>query len=125
MFRRDFLKLASIAPFLGLNTFIKPKKSEFEIWRDAEPHYKAIYPTISSNNGKCFIVSTPNGKGSKNRPNWFYQTYQDALKGNNQFKIFETNYKEHPEFNNKAWVKQTKKNIGKKGWRQEILAEFV
>ena len=39
--------------------------------------------------------------------------------------VFETNYKDHPDYNNKEWVKEIKKNLGEKGFQQEIESSFI
>ncbi len=88
-------------------------------WTKCEQHWKALYPCAKTG-GKVFVVSTPNKKQG-----WFYKTYKDALENKNGFKIFETNYKDCPEFDNKEWVERMKINLGEKFFRQEVLAEFV
>jgi hypothetical protein len=85
---------------------------------DMEEHWKALYPLVS-NGGKAIVVSTVNGaKG------WFYETYVKASRNNNEFKVFQSRYDEHPEYANQAWVDEVKKNLGEMGWRQEVLCEF-
>lgn len=86
---------------------------------DMEEHWKAMFPTISSG-GKVIVMSTVNGVG-----NWFEGTYYDALSNKNSFHVFQSDYTEHPEFNNSAWVADMKKNLGERAWRQEFLGEFL
>ena len=93
-------------------------------WKNAKSHWEAIYPTIATN-GHCIIMSTPNGKGTKESPNWFYDTYQRSLAGKNDFEIYSSSYTEHPEYQKPEWAVATKENLGEKGWRQEVLQEFL
>jgi hypothetical protein len=85
--------------------------------RNMDEHWKAMWPQIQ---GKCFVLSTVNGIG-----NWFAETYIDAREGKNKFKVFESSYKEHPEYNNEEWVAQVRKNLGERGWMQEFECCFV
>jgi hypothetical protein len=82
-----------------------------------DKHWKSIHPAIHSKN--CVIISTPNGK------NWFYETYTNAEQNKNQFKVFECIYLEHPKYCTKEWELEMKPLLGEKGWKQEILCEFL
>lgn len=82
-------------------------------------HWLSIYPILSAG-GKCFVLSTVNGIG-----NWFYDLYQNSSNENNSFKVFETDFKEHPDYNNEEWVKRTRENLGEKGYLQEVEACFI
>jgi len=84
-----------------------------------EDHWQAMWPTIPPH-GKVFVLSTTNGIG-----NWFYDTYERAASKKSDFKVFENSYLEHPEYNNAAWVAQTKKNLGPKLFAQEVEAHWV
>lgn len=84
-----------------------------------DSHWKAMFPTISTGSHVA-ITSTVNGTG-----NWFYQTYREAEKGRNDFKVFRCHYTENPEYAETDWAIETKKNLGAKGWRQEVLCEFL
>lgn len=86
---------------------------------DMEDHWRCIYPTISCG-GKCFAVSTPNGKKG-----WFYKTYLDALVAKNSFKVVTVDYKECPDYNKPGWEEEMRRNLGERGWRQEYLCEFL
>lgn len=87
--------------------------------RDMDRHWKSIYPCFSTG-GKCFAVSTPNeNKG------WFYKTYTEALKHENQFYAVHCSYEEHPKYNDPLWKDETRKRLGFRGWRQEVLSEFI
>jgi hypothetical protein len=83
-----------------------------------EDHWQAMYPRLGDN-GKCFVVSTVNGIG-----NWYEEIYRGAGTSNN-FHAFDCSYTEHPEYNNAAWVEQMKKNLGERGWMQEMECCFV
>lgn len=86
---------------------------------DMESHWKAMYPVISTG-GSCFIISTVNGVG-----NWYEETYTRAIKKKNEFNVIELDYWEHPEYNDPKWVEDTRKNLGEKGWQQEVLRSFL
>lgn len=104
-----------------------------------ETIWAAAYPTISTG-GEAFILSTVNGIG-----NWFYNTWKDAVRGFNEFKIMDINWESHPEYkrhegfewlyeqmeqwdppiNVDDWEKITKRNIGPRRWSQEYECEFL
>ncbi len=84
-----------------------------------DKHWKALYPTISTG-GSCIVVSTVNGVG-----NWYHTQYTQAEKKKNEFSIIDLDYQEHPDYNNDKWVKQTRANLGEKGWKQEVLRDFL
>jgi len=82
-------------------------------------HWKAMYPVISA--GGCIeVISTVNGLG-----NWYEETYHEALAGKNFFNVIELDYWEHPDYANPEWAATTRSNMGEKGWRQEILRDFL
>ena len=85
-----------------------------EVWR-------SIFPTLSAagKKGKAFVISTVNGVG-----NWYADTYFDAKQGLNNFKVIDLQYKEHPQYNNEEYVRTMRKQLGEKGWAQEVLGEF-
>ena len=86
-----------------------------------EKHWKAMFPTISTG-GHCICISTVNGVG-----NWYYDIFQGAIKEkpDNDFHVIELDYWEHPDYNNPDWVKQTKAQLGEKGWMQEVMRDFL
>ena len=86
---------------------------------DMDKWWKAMYPTISTG-GHCYVQSTTNGTD-----NWFYNTYTDAEQMKNSFKVFHCSYLNHPDYSNAEWAAKTKHNLGAKGWRQEVLCEFL
>ena len=86
---------------------------------DMDKHWKSMYPVISTG-GQCCVVSTVNGLG-----NWYEEVYHEAEGGKNAFNIIDLHYTSHPDYNNPKWVKSTKANLGSKGWRQEVLGDFL
>lgn len=82
-------------------------------------HWKAMYPTISTG-GNCIAISTVNGVG-----NWYEETYHKALEGKNPFHVIQLDYQEHPDYDDPKWVRDTRANLGDKGWRQEVLRDFL
>lgn len=84
-----------------------------------ETHWKAMYPTIATG-GNCIAISTVNGIG-----NWYEETYHKALEGKSPFHIIDLDYNEHPDYDNPKWVRETRANLGDKGWRQEVLRDFL
>ena len=51
-------------------------------------------------------------------------SYSDSIEGRNNFAVFDVSYKEHPNYNNVEWVKNTMLQLGIPGWKQEVEAEF-
>jgi phage FluMu gp28-like protein len=84
-----------------------------------DKHWKAMFPTISTG-GHCICISTVNGVG-----NWYYDIFQGAKKKENDFHVIELDYWEHPEYNDAAWVKGTRAQLGEKGWLQEVMRDFL
>jgi len=87
---------------------------------DMTRHWKAMYPTLSTG-GNCIVISTVNGVG-----NWYEETYTATKEGRNkEFHIIDLDYWEHPDYHDDNWVRKQKANLGEKGWRQEVLREFL
>lgn len=82
-------------------------------------HWKAMYPVVAAG-GNVEIISTVNGLG-----NWYEETYHEALAGKNFFNIIDLDYWEHPLYANPTWAEESRMNLGEKGWRQEILRDFL
>jgi len=82
-------------------------------------HWKAMYPTLSQG-GSCIAISTVNGIG-----NWYQETWEGAEKNENGFNPINLHYTEHPEYHDDKWVRETKAQLGEKGWLQEVLGEFL
>lgn len=87
--------------------------------QDMHKHWKSMYPVISTG-GQCCVISTVNGLG-----NWYEEIYHEAEAGKNAFNIINLHYSSHPDYNDPTWVKSTKANLGAKGWRQEVLGDFL
>lgn len=87
--------------------------------KNMDEHWKSMYPTLSTG-GSCIVISTVNGLG-----NWYEEWFHAALAGKNMFHVIDIEYKENPEYNNADWVKEMRSNLGEKGWRQEVLGDFL
>lgn len=85
------------------------------------PLFTASYMTISTG-GKVIALSTVNGTYGVGQ--WFFEMWNDAVEGNNDFFPIDLNYFENDEFN-EEWAEITRKNIGEKRFRQEVLKEFA
>ena len=101
--------------------------------------WAAVYPIISTG-GRAFILSTVNGMG-----NWYYETYDGAIKKENAFNPIDISWREHPEYAYQEeyedlyelmrsqeppleindWEKNTKSNISLREWRQEYECTFL
>jgi hypothetical protein len=84
-----------------------------------EEHWKSMYPTLATG-GSCIVISTVNGLG-----NWYEEWYHAAVEQKNEFHVIDLEYTENPEYNNPKWVKEMRANLGEKGWRQEVLGDFL
>lgn len=84
-----------------------------------DKHWKAMFPTISTG-GHCITISTVNGVG-----NWYYDIFKGAERKENDFNVIELDYWEHPEYNDPDWVKSTRAQLGEKGWKQEVMRDFL
>lgn len=87
--------------------------------KNMDEHWKSMYPTLATG-GSCIVISTVNGLG-----NWYEEWYHAAKSGKNEFHVIELEYTENPEYNNALWVKEMRANLGEKGWRQEVLGDFL
>jgi hypothetical protein len=92
---------------------------EMAFFSKQEQIWQALFPSVVTGN-KCVIMSTTNGVG-----NWFETTYRAAERGENDFRIFTSDYWEHPDYNNQDWVELIRHNLGEKAFNQEILQNFV
>jgi len=84
-----------------------------------EEYWIDMYPIVSTG-GNVIVISTVNGIG-----NWYEETYHEAERGENEFHIIELDYLEHPDYCDPEWARATRRQIGEKGWRQEVLREFI
>ncbi len=82
-------------------------------------NWKALFPTIA-NSGKCSAISSANGTD-----NWFHETVSNSISGENRFKLYTCSYLEHHEYCESKWIKQQLKWLGGKGFRQEVMCEFL
>jgi hypothetical protein len=80
--------------------------------------WNGIFPTVATG-GSVIAVSTVNGVG-----NWYYEMYDEAMRGENDFNIIDIEYTEHPEYDDEKWVQSMRAQLGEKGFQQEILADF-
>jgi hypothetical protein len=87
--------------------------------KDMDKHWKAMYPVLSTG-GHCIATSSVNGAEG-----WFFETVKGAFEKKNDFFLFTAEYHEHPDYNDPNWVAQTRRNLGDRGWRQEVLCEFL
>lgn len=86
---------------------------------EMEKHWKAMYPTLSTG-GNCIVISTVNGYG-----NWYEKMYHQAEKKRNKFHVIDLDFDKHPEYNKPEWIIDQKAQLGEKGWRQEVLRDFL
>lgn len=92
--------------------------------KEMDKTWKCLWPTLSTGGHAC-ILSTPNGTGTEENPNWFYNQFTLAQVKESDFKIYTCSIEEHPIFSDKEWQKKILEQMGDKGYRQEVLAEFL
>lgn len=85
-----------------------------------EPFYKSIYPTLSSSNiSRIIITSTPNGL------NKFYEIYNGAITGQNEYKAFRVDWWEVPG-HDEEWKHKETLNLGsEEAFNQEYGNQFL
>ena len=88
----------------------------------ADKHWKAIFPTIATS-GRACVLSSPNGTEGDGK--WFYEMLTNASVGESEFKVYKCDISEHPIYADREWQKEIYQNLGDKGYRQEVLAEFL
>lgn len=88
-----------------------------------EDLWTGIYPTLSNTNGQCLLISTSNGVSGTG--GMFFRLYSEALAGENDFKVAKMHYKEHPDYQDPEWEKQTFRQLGQRKWDQEVLGKFL
>jgi Terminase large subunit, T4likevirus-type, N-terminal len=84
--------------------------------------WNAILPTIATG-GNVIVVSTVNGVSGLG--GWYHDTYKAAESKENDFHIIDIDYWEHPDYNEPSWVNLMKNQLGEKGWKQEVLRDFM
>lgn len=85
--------------------------------------YTGAYPTINNSGGSVFVISTVNGTSGIG--GWYYNIYKGAMENSNKYVVAEMSYTEHPDYNDPEWIEDTKAQLGERGWRQEVLGEFL
>lgn len=92
---------------------------EFAFVERASEFYTSTYPVVSSGKDtKVIITSTANGIG-----NMFYQIWQGAIQGVNEFKPFRVDWWDVPG-RDEEWKEQTIKNTSKLQFDQEFGNTF-
>lgn len=84
-----------------------------------EKHWNGLYPTLATGGG-AIVISTVNGVG-----NWYHEMWEGAQKKKTPFHIIDLHYTEHPLYKDEKWVRQTRAQLGEKGWKQEVLGDFL
>ncbi len=101
----------------GLNAnYLSIQESAFI--KNMEYQWKCLFPIVSRNGHVCAMSTVNDASG------WFYDTITKADKKENDFHVFDVNYQEHPDYQKKSWVENTRKALGEDGWAQEVLGEF-
>ena len=82
--------------------------------------WTALAPTMAAG-GRCIAFSSPNGQN-----NWFYKTYDNAIKGENDFFPVKLPWQVHPE-RDQAWFEEEKRTLNNdaKKIAQEHEADFL
>lgn len=86
--------------------------------KDFEEFWQAVFPTVSTG-GKAFLISTVNGTA-----NLYYQLYQNAIQGKNEFNAIDIRWQEHPDYT-EEWAKSMKSSMPERSWLQEYECEFL
>lgn len=81
--------------------------------------WTAASPTLTTSNGSCVLISTPNGMG-----NFFYDTWEESERGINDFNKIKLDWTVDPRRDAK-WAENELKAIGPIRFRQEYGAEFI
>lgn len=84
-----------------------------------EDKWRAIWPVVSKT-GRVIALSTRNGVC-----NWFEDTYNDAENGRNDFKVYHSDYLDHPLYHDPEYVAELRKTLGEEGWEREILGNVI
>lgn len=86
----------------------------------ATEFFKSVFPVLSTgyDKSKCIITSTPKGY------NHFYERWEGAVNGTNNFKPFEVKWDAVPQRDQK-WLEEQIKELGPEGAAQEIFCEFL
>lgn len=85
---------------------------------DMEEQWKGMYPVIATG-GAVAVISTVNGTG-----NWYEIMYHQAEAGQNEFKVIDLEYWEHPQYSSPTWADAARSNMSDKAWAQEYERDF-
>ena len=95
----------------------------------ASEFWTAITPTLATG-GKCIITSTPNSDEDQFAQIWrqanncFDEYGNETPLGKNGFKAFRSNWREHPDRDEK-WAAQMLSQLGEERFRREMECEFI
>ena len=95
----------------------------------ASEFWTAITPTLATG-GKCIITSTPNSDEDQFAQIWrqanncFDEYGNETLLGKNGFKAFRSNWREHPDRDEK-WASEMLAQLGEERFRREMECEFI
>lgn len=84
----------------------------------AEPFFTSNFPTLSSTDGQCIIISTPNGTG-----NLYFDIWQKTQRKENTFVPIRVDWWE-VDGRDEAWKEREMKNMGKVKFSQEYGNKF-
>lgn len=85
----------------------------------ADPFFTSNYPTLSSTDGQCIIISTPNGTG-----NLFFDIWQKAQRKENTFASIRVDWWE-VDGRDEKWKEGMIKNMGLIKFNQEFGNKFA
>jgi len=95
----------------------------------ASEFWTAITPTLATG-GKCIITSTPNSDEDQFAQIWrqanntFDEFGNETPLGKNGFKAFRSNWREHPDRDEK-WASEMLAQLGEERFRREMECEFI
>jgi len=95
----------------------------------ASEFWTAITPTLATG-GKCIITSTPNSDEDQFAQIWrqanncFDEFGNETPLGKNGFKAFRSNWREHPDRDDK-WAAEMLAQLGEERFRREMECEFI
>ena len=95
----------------------------------ASEFWTAITPTLATG-GKCIITSTPNSDEDQFAQIWrqanncFDEYGNETPLGKNGFKAFRSNWREHPDRDEK-WASEMLAQLGEERFRREMECEFI
>jgi hypothetical protein len=90
--------------------------------RDMDNHWKAIWPVLACG-GQSIVMST--AADSRRAFEWYECTFRAATKGENNFHIHETHYKDCPYWQDEKFCQAVREALGEEGWQQEVLGNVL